>query len=121
MSVINVAIKKKDGEKKPTRFYSNKQEKHVAKELNGKQQPNSGATLFKKGDVVTESDWLIECKTCTKNKDSFSIKKDWLEKNLKESLLVDKKYNALAFNYGPDQKMYYIVDEKIFKELFINE
>lgn len=120
MSIINTAIRKKDGKDKPTRFYSNKQEKHVAKELNGKQQPNSGATTFKKGDVCAD-DWLIECKTCTKLKDSFSIKKEWLEKNLRESVLVGKEYNALAFNFGPNEKMYYIIDEKTFEELFSHE
>ena len=31
---------------RPTRFYSNKQEKKVAKAIGGKQTANSGATLF---------------------------------------------------------------------------
>lgn len=31
-----------------TRWYSNKQEKKVSKVINGKQQSNSGATLFNK-------------------------------------------------------------------------
>ncbi len=100
---------------KPTRFYSNKQEKAVAKELGGKQVSNSGATPFNKGDVVT-SDWLIECKTCTKEKNSFSIKKDWLKKNKEEAFAMNKEFNALAFNFG-DGKNYYIVDEKTFKKL----
>lgn len=30
--------------KSATRYFSNKQEKHIAKELGGKQTPNSGAT-----------------------------------------------------------------------------
>ena len=34
---------------KPTRFFSNKQEKQIAKELKGKQVANSGATAFRKG------------------------------------------------------------------------
>ena len=38
----------------PTRYYSNRQEKKVAKEVNGKQTKNSGATLFQKSDVYTE-------------------------------------------------------------------
>ena len=37
---------------KPTRFYSNKQEKKVAKTLGGKKVANSGATAFHKGDVI---------------------------------------------------------------------
>ena len=39
---------------RPTRWYSNKQEKHIAKELGGKKVPNSGATAFNKGDVVLD-------------------------------------------------------------------
>ena len=31
---------------RPTRFYSNKQEKHIAKELGGKKVANSGAAAF---------------------------------------------------------------------------
>lgn len=31
-----------------TRWYSSKQENNVCKTLNGKHQPNSGATLFNK-------------------------------------------------------------------------
>ena len=65
---------------KPTRWYSNKQENHVASAVNGKKVANSGATTWKKGDVQTD-DWLLECKTCTTDKKSFSIKKEWLEKN----------------------------------------
>ena len=34
--------------KNSTRYYSNKQEKRVAKTLNGKKQSNSGATAFVK-------------------------------------------------------------------------
>ena len=97
---------------KPTRFYSNKQEKAVAKAVGGKQVSNSGATAFSKGDVRT-NDWLIECKTCTTEKKSFSIKKEWLEKNREETFAMNKDYSALAFDFG-DGKNYYIVDERTF-------
>ena len=33
---------------KATRYYSNRQEKKIAKTVGGKLQPNSGATLFNK-------------------------------------------------------------------------
>ena len=101
---------------KPTRFYSNRQEKKVAKAIGGRQTSNSGATTFNKGDVTT-ADWLIECKTCTKEKQSFSIKKDWLIKNREECFSMDKDYNALCFDFGPDTNRYYIVDEKTFKKM----
>ena len=107
---------------KPTRFYSSKQEKAVAKAIGGKQVANSGATAFSKGDVRT-ADWLIECKTCTTEKKSFSIKKEWMEKNREEAFAMNKDYNALAFDFG-DGDNYYIVDEKTFirmKEALDNE
>lgn len=57
------------GENKPTRWYSNKQEKAVASAINGKQSKNSGATLFDKSDVKTDL-FTIECKTKTTNSES---------------------------------------------------
>lgn len=98
--------------KRPTRFYSHKQEKQVAKKLDGKVVANSGATAFSKGDVRTK-DWLIECKTCTTPKKSFSIKKEWLDKNNEEAFAMNKSYSALAFDFGTGSN-YYIVDERTF-------
>lgn len=49
--------------------------------------------------------------------DSISIKKEWLEKNVQEAMFMGKKYNALAFNFGPDEENHYIIDEYLFKEL----
>ena len=101
---------------RPTRFYSNRQEKAVAKIMNGKQTSNSGATAFQKGDVTTEN-WLIECKTSTTEKQSFSIKRDWLKKNKDEAFAMGKEYNALCFDFGDNGKRYYVIDEKTFKEV----
>ena len=100
---------------RPTRFYSNRQEKHIAKVTNGKQTANSGATAFSKGDVRTEQ-FLIEAKTCTSEKQSFSIKKEWLLKNEEEKFAMNKDYSALAFNFGDDVN-YYIISEKLFIKL----
>lgn len=105
--------------KKPTRFYSNRQEKAIAKSVKGFKVVNSGATKFSKGDVVSK-DWLIECKTVTTERDSFSIKREWLEKNREEAFAMNKNYSALAFDYG-DGSNWYVIDEKTFvrmKELF---
>ena len=85
--------------RKPTRFYSSRQEKAVAKAVKGKQVSNSGATAFSKGDVRTNQ-WLIECKTNTTAKKSFSIKKEWIDKNKEEAFAMNKDYNALAFDFG---------------------
>ena len=100
---------------RPTRFYSNQQEKKVAKAVGGKQVSNSGATAFNKGDVTTDN-ILIECKTCCDDKKSFSIKKEWLEKNKEEAFAMGKDYSVLVFNFGPNSENYYVIDEKTFKE-----
>lgn len=101
---------------KPTRFYSNRQEKKVAKIVNGKQTANSGASAFSKGDIRTESGWLIECKTLTEPKKSHTIKKEWLVKNAEEAFAMNKPYNALAFDFG-DGDNYFIVDAKTFRKM----
>ena len=75
----------KTSNKNSTRYYSSLQESKVAKILKGNTVSNSGAGHFAKGDVIVdEADLLVECKTVTKEKNSFSIKKEWLDKNLEE-------------------------------------
>lgn len=102
--------------RKCTRFYSHKQEVNVAKAIKGELVPNSGAISFGAGDVVNDS-FLIECKTCMEDKQSFSIKKEWLEKNKEEAFAVGKDYSALAFNFGPNSENYYVISEKLFVKL----
>lgn len=109
-------MEKREVMNRPTRFYSNKQEKQVAKAIGGKQTANSGATAFSKGDVKTD-EWLVECKTATTEKASFSIKKEWLQKNREEAFAMGKSYNALAFDFGTGDNRYYIVDEKTFVKM----
>ena len=106
----------REGQIKPTRYYSSKQETAVAKAVNGKKTLNSGATPFSKGDVLAAK-VLLECKTKTSDSESMAIKKEWLEKNEKEALFMGKPYNALAFNFGPGQKNYYVIDEYMFQLL----
>lgn len=103
---------------RPTRFFSNRQEKAVAKVIKGKQVSNSGATAFNKGDVSND-DWLIECKTSVTEKQSFSIKRDWLKKNKEEAFAMGKEYNALCFDFGDNGNRYYVIDEKTFKEVLL--
>lgn len=100
---------------RPTRFYSDKQEKHIAKAVGGKQTANSGATAFSKGDVRTEL-FLIEAKTCTTEKQSFSIKKEWFSKNEEEAFAMHKPYSAVVFDFG-DGEQHYIISERLFKKL----
>ena len=42
---------------------------------------------------------------------------EWLEKIKKESLFDGKKYYSLAFNFGPNQDNYYIIDSELFEIL----
>lgn len=102
--------------KTATRYFSNKQEKHVAKAIGGKQTANSGATMFSKGDVLADN-WCIECKTKTSPSQSMSIKKEWLEKNEEEAFAMNKDHSALAFNFGDihNAQNYYIISEKEFQ------
>lgn len=103
--------------KNSTRYYSSRQEKKVAKKLGGKQVANSGASTFVAGDVTTD-DWLIECKTKTKDCSSFIIKEDWLIKNEEEAFAMGKNNSALCFDFGPSaNKRYYVISERLFETL----
>lgn len=107
--------------KDSTRYYSDRQEKQVVKLLGGYQTVNSGAGKWSKGDVVIpEKSLLCECKTVTTDKNSFSIKKEWLEKNLKEAKESHLLNNCLVFNFGPDQPNYFVINEKLMKFLVDN-
>lgn len=116
MSLLNTVHREKDGKKEPTRYYSKKQEDAIAKKLGGARVKNSGATAWAKGDVNLDK-WLLEAKTKMTPSASISIQKEWLEKNNKEALFMGKPYSALAFNFGPDEPNYYVIDEALFETL----
>jgi len=99
-----------------TRYYSDRQEKSVCKAVNGRQQPNSGAGHFGKGDVITNS-FLIECKCVMKPKDSVSIKREWVEKNKSEAFSIRKPNQAICINFEPDGNNYYLINERLFAYL----
>lgn len=122
MALIDTAKREKGNEKLPTRYYSKRQEDAVAKKFGGERVKNSGATKFAKGDVSLDK-FLLEMKTKTSSSKSISIQKDWLEKNIRECLFMGKPYTALGFNFGPDEKNYYIIDEELFETLvtYLNE
>lgn len=112
-------VKQKAPEGRPTRFYSSRQEKAVAKAVNGRQTKNSGATALQKSDVLNDL-FSLECKTKTTNSDSISIKREWFDKQIRESIQMGKEYSAIVFNFGPDKpysENHYIIDENLFKEL----
>ena len=107
---------------KSTKYYSNRQEKSVARSLGGKQVAGSGASIMSLGDVRLEH-CLIECKTSTTEKGSYSVKREILDKIQKEARIMGKYFSMLAFNFGPDTKNFYVIDEDTMKFLIekINE
>jgi hypothetical protein len=108
----------KDG-KKPTRYFSKKQESKIAEAVEGQRVPNSGATAWVKGDVLA-GQFLLEAKTKTSNSESISIKRDWFLKNKEEAAFMGKSHQAIVFNFGPDypyNENHYIIDEYLFLEL----
>lgn len=100
----------------PTRAASAKQEAKVAKLLSGKVQPNSGATSFMKGDVVTDN-MLIECKTVMKPQSQVTLKKEWFEVNEAEKFAMRKDYSAIAFDFGDSGKQYIAMDMQTFNNI----
>lgn len=104
--------------KDATRYYSDMQEKAVCKLLGAKQTANSGAGKWKKGDCIQEpASLLIECKTVVTEKESFSIKKDWISKNKEEAFANRLSNQTIAFNFGPGQENYFVINEKLMKYL----
>ena len=98
-----------------TRYYSNKQEKAVAKAVGGKRSANSGASLWQKSDVTNEL-FALECKTHTEFREQFTIKHDWIEKNREEAFQMGKRHSALVLDFG-DGENHYLVSERDFKVL----
>ena len=102
-----------------TRFYSQKQENHIAKRFSGYRIANSGAGLFAKSDVVIKDASLsIECKTSLSEKSSFSVKKEWIKKH-KDEAFSNRLFNtALAISFDPSgEENYYLIDEKLMSFL----
>ena len=102
-----------------TREASSIQEHRVASKLGGHVNPNSGAGLWDKGDIKIDSASLsIECKTCITPKKSFSIKKEWLEKNEDETFRNRLSNSVIAFNFDyEDKNDYYVINDKLMKFL----
>lgn len=102
-----------------TRKASEIQEERISKKLNAIRTPNSGAGKWKKGDLyIPDASLLIEAKTCIKEKDSFSIKKEWLEKTIEESFSnrLDNSILAFSFCYD-DKKDYYVINDSLMSFL----
>lgn len=105
--------------KNSTRYASTIQEDRIVSKFGGFRTSNSGAGLFRKGDVhINDASLLIECKTCMTPKDSFSIKKEWIEKDIKEAFANRLSNTAIAFNFNYEDKQdYYVIDDKLMRFL----
>lgn len=100
--------------KEATRAFSDEHEKSICKALGGRKTSNSGANRFEKGDIIVEnSSLLVEAKCSMSEKASFSIKKEWLEKAKEEAFRNRLRDYCLCFNFEPDGKNYYVIDEKL--------
>lgn len=80
---------------------SDKQERRVAKALGGKTQKASGSMDFHKGDVKT-IELLVEAKRT--EKDSLSVKKEWLTKISREAMAYNK-VPALSIEFENTDKL----------------
>ena len=114
--MIPISNSKPTSSSNNTRKFSSAQEHRVAKILGGKVVANSGATKFNKGDVLLNN-ILVECKTCITPKESFSIKKEWLNKNKEEAFSMGVRYSALAIDFGQGAD-YVVIDINLAKKLF---
>lgn len=118
--ILGTAKRTREGEdKKPTRYFSDLQEKSVANAVGARQTKNSGATPFQKGDCLTsgKNSFLIECKTKTSHSNSISIKKEWFAKIKEEAFSMNKEHSVLVFNFGPGEENHYVIDEYLFQAL----
>ena len=100
-----------------SRYYSKKQEDYTASLLGGKTTPNSGACMFTNSDlIVKDVSMCIECKTCMKPKESFSIKKSWLADSEYERISQQLQHSALCFSFGEDEPNYFVLTERDMKK-----
>lgn len=97
---------------------SSEQEEFVASYLGGKRTPRSGAGIRSKGDVMTPNA-LIECKTSMVEKDSFTVKREWLTKMQRERFEDRKEFAFLVQNFGGkgNQDNYVVMRIEDFKKL----
>ncbi len=107
----------KEGNNKPTRYFSRKQETKVAKDLGMKCTPNSGATSFDKGDVKDDH-LLLECKTCKKPQTSMTVKKQWLIDIKKEQYQMNKSLSGVVIDFGENKDQYVILTMNDFRQLY---
>lgn len=100
-----------------TRYYSNLHEESVAKALGGYRVSNSGAGHFNKGDVNIGGLMLVECKTSMAEKESFSIKKEWMDTLMGECKATRIPFGALSIRFSPEGENLYVINEPLMEYL----
>lgn len=86
------------------------QEERVARLFNGKRTPQSGGGRFVLGDVLAE-DFFVECKTSVTVKDSYSVKREILNKADEQRREMGKEFYVLAFSFG-DGEDFFVLNKK---------
>lgn len=94
---------------------SQKQEKKVAKELNGRVTPASGALDCAKGDVRSDY-FLIECKTTSK--DFYSLSLDTWDKISKEALRDGMRVPVMCIDLEDGERRYAVINESDFEDCY---
>jgi hypothetical protein len=102
---------------KSTREKSKAHEQYIEGKLDIRRTPNSGATVFKKGDLEDELS-LFECKTKMNETKSFSIKKEELDKIRQEATARSKSFQFYIFNYGDITENYVVMELRDFELLY---
>lgn len=93
------------------------QERQIAEYTGGKTQPNSGGTKFCGGDVLTDK-FFIEAKTVVTERNSYSIKKEILDKLKEQTVEQNKQVGVLAFRFDPYGEDYFVLRKRDFIEYF---
>lgn len=107
----------KNRNKDSTRYYSDLHEESVSKALGGYRVSNSGAGHFNKGDVNVGGLMLVECKTSMSEKDSFSIKKEWVDTLREECKATRIPFEAISIRFSPEGENLYIINELLMSYL----
>jgi hypothetical protein len=107
------------GMTKSTVSKSSEQEKFVAKFLELRRSPQSGAGLRFKGDCFDEES-LFECKTTMTKKESFTVKKAWFDKLNRERSEDRKQFAFLVSNFGGNgnEDNHVTMSLETFRELY---
>jgi len=100
--------------RKSAKFNSKKQEKRVAKEIDGKTTLNSGALYFQKGDVRNEK-YLIECKTTKKA--FYTMEVDVWEKIEREAVSDGLRIPIMQVDLLDGKQRYAVIEHADYKEL----